>query len=184
VEDCLKLALCGTARQVDAGICNGKYFINGVGIGFDGEIVKSIHKEKAFLHGHLAYYAAVLRKVFSYVESEIEVKTNDLAWKLQTFMLTVANGSRYGGGFLVAPNAKVDDSLLDVVLIPRITILQRLKLLPGAGEGKHMHITLHTTAQSVAVRAERKLSAHFDGEEMESENFEINILPGKFLLRY
>ncbi len=184
LDDCFSIALDALPRKTDAGVCNGKYFVNGVGIGFDGEIVKSICREKAFLKGHLAYYAAVLRKVFFFRENELEVNTKDVNWRLPTFMLTVANGSRYGGGFLVAPDASVDDGLLDVILIPRISILQRLNLLPGAGKGKHLRITQNTRAQCVFVKADRKVSAHFDGEAMEADKFEINILPQRFLFRY
>ena len=112
LESCLETALTHSPKKVDAGICNGKYFLNGVGIGFDGEIVKSIHKDKLFFKGHLTYYAAVIRKVFFFREKELEVNTSEVMWRKKSFMLTIANGCRYGGGFLVAPNALVDDGLL------------------------------------------------------------------------
>jgi len=184
LDDCLSIALDVLPKKIDAGICNGKYFLNGVGIGFDGEIVKSIYREKFFLKGHLAYYAAVLRKIFFFREDELDIKTTNVTWKEKAFMVTIANGSRYGGGFLVAPDARIDDGLLDIILIPRISIFQRLNLLPGAGKGKHLRITQSTRSESVIVNAERKVSAHFDGEAMESESFEIKLLPQKYLFRY
>jgi diacylglycerol kinase (ATP) len=184
LEDCFSIALDALPRKTDAGVCNGKYFLNGVGIGFDGEIVKSIDREKTFFKGHLAYYAAALRQMFFFHENYLEVNAKDVNWKSPAFMLTVANGSRYGGGFLVAPDASVDDGLLDIILIPRISIFQRLNLLPGAGKGKHMRITQSTRSQYVTVRADGKVAAHFDGEAMEADNFEINVLPQKFLFRY
>ena len=184
LDDCFSIALDALPKKTDAGVCNGKYFMNGVGIGFDGEIVKSIYREKTFFKGHLAYYAAALRKIFFFIENKLEVNTKDISWKLPTFMLTVANGSRYGGGFLVAPDASVDDGLLDIVLVPRISIFQRLNLLPGASKGKHLRMAQSTRSQSVMVKADRCVSAHYDGEAMEAEKFEINILPQKFLFRY
>ena len=184
LDDCFSIALDALAKKIDAGVCNGKYFLNGVGIGFDGEIVKSMGREKILFKGYLAYLAVVIRKIFSYRESELQITTEKINWKRQTFMLTIANGSRYGGGFLVAPAAQVDDGLLDIVLIPRISIYQRLHLLPGAGKGKHLHMTESTRSESVIVRADRKVFAHFDGEALETDYFDIRILPQKFLFRY
>jgi len=184
LKDCFSIAIDAFPKKIDAGVCNGKYFLNGVGIGFDGEIVKSMGREKILFKGYLAYLAVVIRKIFSYRESELLIKTEEIKWKLQTFMLTIANGSRYGGGFLVAPQAEVDDGLLDIVLIPRISLLQRLNLLPGAGKGKHLRVTQSTRSQSVMVSANRSVSAHVDGELVEAENFEITVLPQKFLFRY
>jgi len=183
-QDCFQIALNAFPKKIDAGICNERYFLNGVGIGFDGEIVKSIRRDKILFSGHLAYYAAVIRKIFFFKEKELEVNTNQVCWKERSFMLTIANGSRYGGGFLVAPQSMVDDGLLDVVLIPRISILQRLNLLLGASKGKHLKIARITKSGYVSVRANEKLYAHYDGEPIGAKTFEISIVPSKFLFRY
>ena len=184
LEACFELALDAVPKKIDAGICNEKLFINGVGIGFDGEIVKSIHQDKFFFKGHLAYYAAVIRKIIFFSENELDVKSSDTSWKEKAFMLTIANGSRYGGGFLVAPDAKIDDGLFDVVLIPAISIMDRLKLLPGAGQGKHLRVAKTAKADAVMIRSSTKIAAHYDGEGIETDNFEIKICPHKFLFRY
>jgi len=184
LKGCLGTALNSSPRKVDAGICNGKYFVNGVGIGFDGEIVRSIHREKFFLKGHMAYYAAVIRNIFFFREKELEVKTNQISWKDRSFMLTIANGSRYGGGFLVAPQASIDDGLFDIILIPRISFLQRINLLPGAGKGKHLRVAQTTRSAQVLVQANTILAAHYDGEAMEANKFELSISPGRFQFRY
>jgi diacylglycerol kinase (ATP) len=184
LNDCFEAALHAAPRNVDAGICNEKYFLNGLGIGFDGEIVKSIRKAKFLFSGHLAYYATVIRKMFFFREKELVVNTNEISWNDQSFMLTIANGSRYGGGFLVAPHARVDDGMLDIVLIPRISIFQRINLLPKAGKGKHLSIARITKSGFVTVKADQKLLAHYDGEPMEAKKFEVTVLPAKFLFRY
>ena len=184
LDGCFQLALNATPRTTDAGKCNGKVFLNGVGIGFDGEIVKSIHQDKLFFKGHLAYYAAVLRKILFFSESNLEVTSNDTNWNEKAFMLTIANGSRYGGGFLVAPEAKIYDGLFDVVLIPKISVLDRLNLLPGAWKGKHLRVAKTAKADKIIVRSNKKIAAHVDGDLIEADNFEITVLPQKFLFRY
>ncbi len=184
LDNCLQTALNASAKAIDAGICNEKFFLNGVGIGFDCEIVRSIHQEKFFLKGHLAYYAAVLRKIFFFREKELEIITKDISWKEHCFMLTIANGSRYGGGFLVAPEAIVDDGMLDIVLIRSINLFQRLLLLPGASKGKHLRIAKCTKSDAVVVRCNKKISAHIDGEAIETDHFDIKIVAQKFLFRF
>jgi diacylglycerol kinase (ATP) len=183
-EDCLQVAIEAPAKKVDAGTCNGRFFINGVGIGFDGEIVRSMQADKFLFRGHSAYYAAVLRKIFSFREAEVKIQTQEISWRMYAFMVTIANGSRYGGGFLVAPDAQVDDGRFDIVVIPKISLMQRLLLLPGADKGKHLRIATTTRSGSVIVNADKIIAAHLDGEAIESDNFEIDILPGKFLFRY
>ena len=185
VEEYLDIVLYGTPKQVDAGICNGKYFINGVGIGFDGDVVKAMGAHK-FLPGHLAYLLIVLKKILFYREKRMIVETDKIIWNGKLFMLTVANGSRYGGGFLVAPTAKIDDEILDIIVIKRIFPLLRFFHLPKVEKGKHLHLRFVEThtAKKVVVKSEEKLSGHLDGEVMEANQFNIEILPAKFLFFY
>lgn len=180
-----EIALNGIAKKTDAGICNGKYFINGAGIGFDGEVVKAMGNNK-LLPGHLAYLLTVLKKVFFYREKEITVETNGHSSKEKMFMISVANGSRYGGGFLVAPQAIVNDGELDIVLIKQIASLKRFFYLPIVERGKHLglHFVEAGKTKKITIKAEQNLPAHLDGELMEARWFELEILPRKFLLYY
>jgi len=184
IEEQFDMAWKDDPKPVDVGICNGKYFINGVGIGFDGEIVRSIDREKFFFSGHLAYYAAVLRKIFFYRESEVTVVTKEIKWQQPAFMITVANGSRYGGGFLVAPDAVVDDGLYDIAVIPAIGLIQRLQLLPGASKGKHLRVAQTTRSDKVTIRCDKIVAAHCDGELILADEFNISMAASRFLFRY
>ena len=185
IEEYFELAVLGVAKKIDAGICNGKYFINGAGIGFDGEVVKAMGANK-LLAGHLAYLLTVLKKIFFYREIEITVETDGNCRKEKLFMITVANGSRYGGGFLVAPQSVIDDGELDIVLINQIAPLRRLFYLPKIEKGKHLHLHFVETgnAKKVIIRSEQILAAHLDGELMEASLFEIEVLPRQFLFYF
>lgn len=184
-DEYAEIALNEIPTKTDAGVCNGKYFINGAGIGFDGEVVKAMGNNK-FLPGHLAYLLTVLKKVFFYCEKEMTVETNGHRRKEKLFMISVANGSRYGGGFLVAPQAVVDDGELDIVLIKSIAPIRRFFYLPIVEKGKHLHLHFVETGKvkKVIIECEQVLSAHLDGELMEARRFEIEVLPGKFLFYF
>lgn len=182
IDEYFEMALHGTPKKTDAAICNEKYFINGAGIGFDGEVVKAMGKNK-LLPGHLAYLLTVLKKVFFYREKEMTVETNGHSRKEKLFMISVANGSRYGGGFLVAPQAIVNDGELDIVLIKQIAPLKRFFYLRIVERGKHLHLHFVETSKTkkIIIKAEQNLSAHLDGELMEANRFYIEVLPYKFL---
>jgi diacylglycerol kinase (ATP) len=170
---------------VDAGLCNGIYFINGVGIGFDGEVVRSMRK-KRMLPGHLAYLATVLKKIFLYREQEMKINIGNRSIMEKIFMLSIANGSRYGGGFLVAPQSKIDDGLLDIVAIKKITPVKRIFYLPKVEKGKHLHLSFIDVFRSkkISIESNQLMRAHLDGEYFESFQINVEVLPAKFFFLY
>lgn len=183
-EEQLRRLLASAPHPVDAGSCNGRLFLNGVGIGFDGEVVRSMGK-KRIIAGHLAYLATVVRKIFFYREKALELEYNGRVEKDAYFMISIANGSRYGGGFLVAPQSVVDDGWLDLVVIRKIHPLKRFFYLPRVEKGKHITLPFVKVdrVKEIVVRAQRPMAAHLDGELVESGEFVVELLPGKFLFR-
>jgi diacylglycerol kinase (ATP) len=172
-------------KWTDAGTCNGRYFINGVGIGFDGEVVRAMSRN-GFLSGHFAYLFMVLKMVLFYQDKSMKVQTDDRLWNERVFMITAANGSRYGGGFLVAPDAQVNDGKLDIVVIKKIPPLLRFFHLPKMKRGNHLNLSFVETARSrrVVVSSEKIIHGHLDGEMIQSSLFDIEIIPGRFLFLY
>ena len=181
-DEYAEAVLRGIPKPIDAGICNGRYFINGIGIGFDGEVVKSMGGRK-ILPGHLGYLYTVLRKIFFYQEREIQIITQSESIQRPFFMVTIANGSRIGGGFLVSPQAVLDDGELDLVTITRIPKLKRLLYLPKVEKGQHLSLkfVVCRRIRQVRIQTIRSVAAQLDGELMEGNNFEISVLPGKYL---
>jgi diacylglycerol kinase (ATP) len=181
--DILKAAIHKTPIQVDAGICNGRIFLNGVGIGFDGEVVRQLGDSKSM--GFLSYLMAVLKTIFWYKESIVKVVRNEMTIEQSSMMISVANGSRYGGGFVVAPNAIINDGLLDLVVVKALPVLQRLLYLPLMRKGRHISKSFvkYETIEKVIITSKQIVPAHVDGELLQSNRFEINVLKGMYLLR-
>lgn len=101
-------------------------------------------------------------------------------------MISIANGKRYGGGFYVAPNALLNDSLLDINIVGRISPLKRIKYLPVIEKGEHLNFDFITYRQAnkVIIDSSTKLHAHVDGEYLQSNYFDIEILPKRFSFLY
>jgi diacylglycerol kinase (ATP) len=186
-EEQLQIAINGTPRFVDAGVCNGRYFLNGVGVGFDGAVVRKMNASRRWFKGYLNYYLNVLKVITTYRSVKVTIATDGAPLQTQrTFMLTIANGARFGGNFMVAPRADISDGLLDFVVIGPVAVLKRYYYLPAMKKGKHLCLPFVSSLKlaTVSVSSETELAAHLDGELMIAKRFEIQVLPGKFLFRY
>jgi len=172
-------------KTVDAGICNEKLFLNGVGIGFDGAIVHDLLGKKK-LAGKASYLLSILKHIIGYHEKPCVLKMPGETINKDCFMISIANGKRYGGGFYVAPNALLNDSLLDINIIGRISPFKRMRYLPVIEKGEHLNLDFVTYRQAtkITVQSSTKLHAHIDGEYCQSESFDISVLPKHFSFLY
>ena len=182
VEEQVEKMLLGNSMAVDAGSCNGQLFLNGVGIGFDGAIVKDLIGKKK-LAGKASYLLAILKNIVGYKEKYCELDMDGRFLAQDCFMISVANGKRYGGGFHVAPKAVLQDGLLDVNVIGKIAPLHRMKYLPVMEKGEHLELPFVKYYQSgqVVIQSKTDLPTHIDGEYVSAQRFEIGVLPNKFV---
>lgn len=184
-EDQLNIALTSTPKQVDAASCNGTLFVNSSGIGFDGEVLRSIGTTRK-IGGHLGYLLIVLQKIFSFKEHHFKITTTDKVIHGKFLLVIVNNSSRTGGGFMVTPTANVTDGKLNMLLCDKLSILKRLRYLPVIEKGKHMKLPFisASTEESVCIETGKTIYAQLDGELIESDKFELKIIPGKLSVRY
>ena len=129
VEKQMETILVAAPQKIDGGLCNGRLFLNGVGIGFDGAIVHDLLGKKK-RPGKATYLLSVLKHIFRFHETGMQFKLENESFREETFMVSVANGKRYGGGFTVAPKACVQDGLLDAIIVKKISAAARLRYLP------------------------------------------------------
>ncbi|MFY7964799.1 MAG: diacylglycerol/lipid kinase family protein [Chitinophagaceae bacterium] len=181
LEEQIKKILEGNVKLVDAGLCNDRLFLNGVGIGFDGEILKNMQSIR-WLGGHLGYLLIVIAKIFNFKEYHFKVTMNNKIKTEKLFLMSVFNSSRTGGGFYIAPKALIDDGLLDVIQCKPLSILNRLKNLPVIEKGKHLNLPFinYTNQQIVVIECNQELPAQIDGELFFAQQYHIEILPAKF----
>lgn len=169
------------ASPIDAGTCNGRYFLNGVGIGFDGSVAKSLLGVQK-MGGKTSYMLTILKHIMFYKEQSYNISSGEKTVSGKFLMISIANGTRYGGGFLVAPLAKADDGLFDVNLVKQLSPLKRLRYLPVIEKGKHPQkpfIDYYNTSK-ITIRGSQPMQAHLDGEYLEAEEFVVGILPAHF----
>jgi len=182
----LQLALTNEPKPIDLGRCNERYFLNGVGIGFEGDVAKSLTGKRKLL-GKTSFMIMILRKIFSYRSKSYRVTVDgSFIPEKKYLMIDVSNGSRAGGGFHIAPGAKADDGFFDIILIDVLHSFERLRWLPVIERGKHIGLSFitHSKAKNVVIESDEAIQSHLDGEYYAVRKLEIEILPGKLLFRY
>jgi len=183
-KDVLEIGLSSSCRQIDVGRCNGRYFLNGLGIGFDGEVAHDLMEKNKQL-GSASYWSAVLRQLIRYREKDFEISWGNEVVSGKWLFLNFMNGSRSGGGFWVAPEAKLDDGKLEVIFAHPLKFWNRIRYLPVIEKGRHLHLPVvdYFQATAITVIAGEVVPAHLDGEYFAAERFEISLLPGKLSVR-
>ncbi len=172
----------GHVRSVDVGCLGSRVFVNGIGIGFDALVAVESRKIPK-LTGLPLYMVAVLRTLLlTYRTPRVHIQMDNVRLSQGITMIAVANGACYGGGFWVAPQADVQDGLLDVVLARELSRLAILRLLPHVVRGTHLDKEPVRSFRSrrVIVEADEPLPIHADGEIWPAaERLDIELLPGK-----
>jgi YegS/Rv2252/BmrU family lipid kinase len=168
-------------KMIDAGLCNEKFFLNGVGIGFDGAIVRDLLGKKK-LGGKASYLLSILKQIIGYHEKSCTLQMPNETIREDCFLISVANGKRYGGGFLVAPKACIFDELLDVNIVGKVSPIKRMKYLPVIEKGEHLDLEFvkYRKTDKIIIHSSSKLHAHMDGEYFQTDYFDIEILPKRF----
>lgn len=187
-EGCLALAH-GQRRRVDVGLAigglypEGRYFGNGVGIGFDA-VVGFVAARMTRLHGFLNYVVAALQTIFLYYKAPlVRVEYDGQSLTQPSLMVSVMNGRRMGGGFFMAPESRTDDGLFDLCIARQVSRARIFALIFHFMRGTQVsqEPIRMARAQQVAVTAlEGTLPAHADGETLctEATQLELRLVPG------
>ena len=187
--EALQSCLRGQPHSIDMGsVRDGQgrleYFNNTLGIGFDA--VVTIHTRRiTAIHGFMMYLIATLQTIFrNFNPMDLHVVTDRESWDQSTIMLTLGNGPREGGGFLVTPEARLDDGILDYVTIRKISRLTMLRLVPEVMKGTHARFkqVRMGTCRKMEITSKQPLYVHCDGEIFagfgsDIRKLEIEILP-------
>lgn len=181
----LEQVLHAEPRYIDAGKFNQTIFINCLGVGFDGEIIRSMRAIR-LLGGHIGYLLAVIGKIFTFREQRFRISDGTEHWNDRFLLVMVVNSSRAGGGFFIAPEASITDGKLDLVLCTQQPLLQRLRYLPIIKKGKHMHLpfVIHRQGEQFTIQCEKVMDIQADGDLYTAQELQIEILPAKFCFRY
>ena len=175
--EAFRAQLDGECAQIDCGAVNGRPFINVAGTGFDVEVLRRTEELKDIYPGEKAYRRALLSILSKYETMEMEVSVDEAPFSRQRLTIVeAANGRFFGGGMQIAPDAKVDDALLDIVQIRRVPRRAIPFLLPLLIVGLHVHLPIAKVCRAKRVTIRRSgMVVNIDGrlEAMDEARFEV-----------
>ena len=135
----------GVRKKIDLIKFNDKYSANIINIGFDCDVVRVTEKLKKLrlVRGSIAYAIGVVAAVFNKLgkKLDIEFTLEDGSVEHESgehLLCVIANGRYYGGGFCCAPNAEIDDGILEVIIVRKISRLRFAKFIGGYKKGLHI----------------------------------------------
>lgn len=160
----------------------GRYFGNGIGIGFDA-VVGFEAAKMTRLSGFPSYLVAVLRTVFLYYKApttQIEYRGQQVTQP--SLMISVMNGQRMGGGFMMAPDGQPDDGLLDLCIVHQVSRPRIFGLIPHFLRGTQFSqepVRSGQTDRIVVTALQGVLPAHADGETLclDGQALDVQLLP-------
>lgn len=154
--------LDGDTVSLDLIKCNDYYSVNMVNIGFDCSVVKETEriKKKKYIPARLSYILGVFVVLLKKFGTKMRHIYDDGTVKEDTFTLTtIANGKFCGGGFMSNPTADLNDGLMDVCAIKKVSRFTFLSLLSAYKNGKHLE--------------KKRAHRHFDYKQVEHFKMEF-----------
>ncbi|MBW2470459.1 MAG: hypothetical protein JRE18_00125 [Deltaproteobacteria bacterium] len=85
----VKIAVNGELRSFDLGCCNGRYFVNGLGLGFDGQVVLEMQRKSKKGRNRMDYLKTVLRTLYRFKEKEVVFSLDGEEFKKKVLLLTI-----------------------------------------------------------------------------------------------
>jgi YegS/Rv2252/BmrU family lipid kinase len=186
LEDHFDTMLHGMEHLIDLGLCNDRKFLNGVGIGFDGQIVADmLQKTVSYLSGQAKYYYHVLQILSTYKERTFRGLMEGESYKEDLILMTIAKGTTFGGGFKLTPGARLQDGFLQVCEIGPISPISRYLNVLKLQNGSHgsLGAVRFRKVKYLEIQQNDNLQAHIDGELLGAPPFKISVLPANLKIR-
>jgi len=112
------------------------YFLNIVGLGFISEVAQAAVPLKWL--GNAAYTVAVLQKLINLKAQKMTLEVDGKVLEREAVFAEVANSTYTGTSFLIAPKAKIDDGMLDLILLNKLSRIKLLRLFNSIYDGSHI----------------------------------------------
>ena len=164
------LVVRGAIRAVDLGRANGRWFAGVLGSGFDSMVNERANR-MSWPSGRSRYNLAILAELRTFRPVPYELVLDGEPWATEAMLVAVGNGSSYGGGMRVCPDARLDDGLLDVTVLGPISKPEFLRVFPTVYKGTHVR------HPAVTVRRARRITLTSPGVTAYADGERVSMLP-------
>jgi diacylglycerol kinase family enzyme len=193
-ENLLDLLAHGAIMPIDIGRCdfkdeNGKkqrkYYINSFDVGAGADTCCTVNSsfswmKRIFSNGHLPFLVSALKELMTFKYTATKVEADGELFEGEYLIIGAGNGAYAGGGMNLFPNARMDDGLLDVILVKRRSKIHIMRDFPRLYDGnlKNVPDLEYRQVKSVTITTQRRIPLELDGEVPGYTDTQICVLPG------
>ena len=166
-------------RAIDAGELGGRLFFNVAGVGLDAHIASRFDRQTSRRRGFITYARITAREFFAYRPATYRLQcvpsqpagaiAGAATVPTRALLITLANGSQWGNGAIVAPFARLDDGRLDLVVVEERSRIASIWALPRIFTGGIVRVRGVATQQveRATIDSDAPMTFHVDGEPVE-----------------
>jgi len=165
-------------KLIDTATINDKAFISIAGVGFDALIARKFATSKK--RGFTTYLQYVTNSFIKYQPKTYQLKINEKVIKTKALFISFANSNQFGYNAQIAPNAKLDDGMLDICIVQKpnlfeMPLITNLVFLKRIDKSQHVDII---PAAEVTVERKKGKYVNIDGEAVKmSKKLEVKVVP-------
>jgi diacylglycerol kinase (ATP) len=165
IETQLDCVTTTSARPIDLGLVDGEWFGAVLSSGFDSTVNEKANTLK-WPKGRARYNVAIALELPMFKPSHFEIQLDDRLISTEAMLIAVGNGSSYGGGMRVCPDASLTDGLFDVMILNPISKLEFIRVFPTVYSGTHVNHPEVNIYKSRKIQINSEAVAYADGERI------------------
>ena len=166
---------------IDVGCANGTYFLNMASAGIAAEVTAEASREFKEVAGSFAYFVRAIPAAFDIPAHRAKISGGEeLDWTGDLAFCFVGNGQQSGGGWRICPAARLNDGLLDVVIVPSMPLREMARhgreMVKAEAPGDYGPL-VYRQIEAFSVQFEETVPMNLDGEPVDGERFEFRAMP-------
>lgn len=165
LENQLNFITTEPPNNIDLGLVDGEWFGAVLSSGFDSVVNEKANSLK-WPKGPAKYNLAIALELPRFKPSHFEIELDDRKINTEAMLIAVGNGSSYGGGMRVCPNASLTDGLFDVMVLSPISKLEFIKVFPKVYSGEHIEHPEVNIYRTKKIQINAAAVAYADGERI------------------
>jgi len=191
VNKALNIIFTGKGSYIDSFFINDTFSCMLCGLGFDGQVAHDFAKEKS--RGLGTYIRKTLENFITAKPYPFEIINKGKAFNTEAFFISIANSNQFGNQFTIAPKASLNDGLLDIVIVKKMSKLKTVtaiikqvlagKIIEHTEKNFHKKDVLYFQTNQLIIHNLAKAPLHIDGDPAKTaKKFNIKIIPNAFKL--
>ena len=172
----LEIIFAGKASLIDGLMINDQFSCMLCGIGFDAEVAHTFAQQPT--RGLQTYIKVTFHHFFKSRYWVFQVDLPGESLKTEAFFISIANANQFGNNFTIAPKARLDDGLLDIVVVKKMNKVRTLLAVIRQVMGGRPKNILYFQTPSLRIVNKSMAPLHIDGDPKQTAPaFDIHILP-------